>query len=162
MLNLTISHIIYLTKKERYTLYNGVSIETVGLSVPIWCKDGNTSEPGKEIFCKYVICNPRTECPIKILKDGYEITLPYRLGKKEKLSDEKWLDLSMNNPDALHQYYSQAVSEVSSKNLLDPEHGGGRCLVYREHNKITIGKEPSNVVHYVKIDDMDELLESIY
>jgi hypothetical protein len=68
----------------------------------------------------------------------------------------------MSNPDALYGYYSKCTGEVSCHNLLDPIDGGGKCLVYREQNKITHNKKPLNVVHYIQIEDIEELLNSIF
>ena len=57
MATLTISHYIYLTKEQRYALHERQPIEAIGISVPVWFNKGNTSEPAKEIFCKYQIAN---------------------------------------------------------------------------------------------------------
>jgi hypothetical protein len=163
MLNLTINHNIHLTHEQRYALFNGNTVFTIGVSLPVWLKDGLTSEPAREVFCRYILKNTKKESPINILEDGYEITIPYRKPKAAKLiSDGDWLKLSMKNPDALQHYYAQRVAEVSCKNLLDPIDGGGKCMIYREHNKIEYNKEELNVVHYVKIADIEELLESLY
>lgn len=162
MLNLTISHVIHLPREERYALHDGRTIVTEGVSVPVWLIDGTTSEPAREVFCRYILRNTKEERPIQILDDGYDITIPYREGQRHVLNDEDWLELSMKNPDALFNYYARRVTEVSSKNLLDPEDGGGKCLMFREQNKVEIKKREVNVVHYIKIDDMEELLSSIY
>jgi hypothetical protein len=164
MLSLTINHNIHITREQRYSLYEGETIETIGVSLPVWLSEEITSEPAKEIFCKYTLRNIKDdEKPIQILEEGYEITLPYRTGKNKKiLSDSEWLNLSMNRPDSLFKYYSKRVNDVSCANLLDPEDGGGKCLIYREHNKFQIDNRMLNIVHYVKIGEMEELLDTIY
>jgi hypothetical protein len=164
MLSLTINHNIHITREQRYLLYNGHTVETVGISIPVWLTDEFTSEPAKEIFCKYTLKNDKDgDKPIQINKDGYEITLPYRTGKTvRKLSDRDWLKLSMKKPEVLNKYYSQQLQERSCSDLLDLEDGGGKCLIYREQDKFIISKKTFNVMHYIKIDDMQELLNSIY
>ena len=161
MLNLTINHNVHLTRNQRYGLFDGESVETIGIAVPIWINEGKTSEPGREVFCRYILHNTKEETPVKFLENGFEITIPYRPAKDNRqLSDRDWLDLSMKNPDALKNYYAQRVMEVSARNLLDMPDGGSQCLIYREHDKIQ--KNDMNVVHYVKIEDMDVLLKSLY
>jgi hypothetical protein len=56
MLTLTVSHNIFLTKKQRYELSVVEStLEVIGISFPVWFYKGKTSEPAKEVFCKYIL-----------------------------------------------------------------------------------------------------------
>lgn len=165
MISLIIQHNIYLTKEERYKLHNGGVIETIGVSIPVWInkiKDLTvTKETEKEVFCRYVIKNPKDEIPIKFLNDGYEVLIPYRLGKTPEISNEEWQELSKNNPEKLEKILSKRVREISSKNLLDIEDGGGRHLFYREYDKVDVGDKTYRVTHYIKIKSMEELEESL-
>jgi hypothetical protein len=162
MLNLTINHNIHVNRQQRYALYDGESVEVIGISLPVWLKNGITSEPAKEIFCRYILKNATEEKPINVLPDGYEITLPYRPKKSTtKLPDRLWLKWTMTNPDALANYYDKRVREISCHNLLDTVDGGSKCLYYREQNQIMYEGQLLNVVHYIQIEDIDELLKSI-
>lgn len=78
-LALFLTHNIFLTKKEMELLLNKESIQTIGCCVPVWvdAKTGKTSEPAREIFCKYKIKNETKQKEIKIInKKQYEIYLP--------------------------------------------------------------------------------------
>ena len=76
MATLTVSHYLYLTKEQRYSLNEGKDIDVVGICVPVWFSKGNTSEPAQEIFCKYKIQNPRQGDNIKQTDDGFTIIMP--------------------------------------------------------------------------------------
>lgn len=157
ILNLNIQHNIHLTREQRYQLHDGVDVEVVGVSIPVWIINNVTSEPVTEVFCKYYLKNPKLEIPIKILKDGYEITIPYRQGKKLEISDEEWRDLSFKNPDKLHEMYASLPKEVSTKNLLDLIEGGSEFMNYKELNKIMINDKTINVMHFVTISTIEKL-----
>lgn len=155
MLSLTIHHNIHLTKQQRYALHEGQDIVVVGVSIPVWIADKMTSEPAKEVFCNYYLKNPKEEIPIRILDDGYEITIPYREGKDLNLSNEEWRELNMNDPEKLQEMYENLESEVSSKNLLDIEDGGSEFLNYRELNKVPSEDKFLNIMHHIVISKME-------
>lgn len=161
MVSLTIHHNIHLTKEQRYALHEGKDIEVVGVSVPIWFMNKLTTEPGREIFCKYVLKNPKTETPIQILTDGYEISLPNRTGTKLEISDEEWREINRIQPAKLDALYRQLVNEVSSKNLLDIEDGGHGHMYYREHNKVKRGDKLWTIMHFVCIGSQESLLQNL-
>lgn len=161
MLNLTIHHNVYLTKRQRYALHEGIELVVTGVCVPIWCFKNHTSEPGREVFCRYYLKNQRKDYPIQIQAEGFEISIPYREGKTPPLSDEQWREWNLKDPSKLEEYYKTCVSEVSSKNLLDPIDGGGRCLTYREHNQVKKDKTLMKILHYVNIEDEAVLTESL-
>lgn len=121
MLTLTISHNIFLTRDQRYLLTNKESIEVIGVSVPVWFYKGNTSEPAKDIFCKYILTNDSKSDPIMPLKEGYKINLPIKV---EDSSVEK--------------------------RLLDITDGGTECLFYREYNKVYKPTQ-YDLIHFVQI-----------
>lgn len=162
MLRLTIHHNIHLNREQRYALHKGEDISVVGVSIPIWFIKKGTSEPANEIFCNYYLKNPKKEIPIKILDDGYEITLPYREGKTLPITDEDWRKMNLKNPDVLDDMYLKTVREVSSKNLLDVEDGGSDgFLNYRELNKVIIKEKELNIMHHITINKIENLLESM-
>jgi hypothetical protein len=157
MLSLAIHHNVYLTNEQRYALHRGEEVTTVGVSVPVWYANGVTSEPAREVFCNYVLKNPRQEIPVRILDEGYEIALPYREGTKLAISNEEWKQLLRENPTKLESLYSELVEEVSSKNLLDIRDGGSEHLSYRELNKIQRGEQVLRVMHFISIDRIEKL-----
>lgn len=161
MLSLTIHHNIHLTRDERYSLHNGVEIIVVGVSVPVWFAGKTTSEPAKEVFCRYFLRNPKKEMPIQILEDGYEISMPYREGTVLAISDEDWHIMNRDDPAKLEAMYKMQISEISSNNLLDVKDGGCGGLCYREHNKIKSGDGFLNIMHYICIEPIEHLTNSL-
>jgi len=161
MLILSISHHIYLTKEQRYSLIEKQKIEAIGVSVPVWIKnDGDCTEPATEVFCKYKLRNEEKRSPIKLLKDGYSINMPQKEEEKEenKMSNKIWRSL-----DAKHrnEYYANKVEKPCANWLKDLADGGGRHLHFKEHNKVYQGKECLEIYHYVQIDTLDSLKESL-
>lgn len=158
MIKLTIQHNIHLTRDQRYAIHEGIELIITGISVPVWFKDDVTSEPAKEIFCKYYLKNSnKNNLPIQILKDGYEITIPYRTGNKLNISDEEWRRLNRDEPDKLNLMYDRLIGEVSSINLLDVKDGGSKNLSFRESNKTKKDNKLLNVMHFVNIKSIENL-----
>ena len=161
MLNLTIQHMIHLTRDQRYAVHEGIELVVPGVSIPIWFMEKATSEPAKEVFCHYYFKNPKEDIPVQIKEDGFEICLPFRPGKELGLTDEQWRELNLRNPEKLELMYKNTPSEVSSKNLLDLKDGGSGHLMYREHNKLKQNNKLLNVMHFIQIGDMQALLDSL-
>ncbi len=161
MLNLSINHNIFLTRDQRYALDSGIDLVVVGVAVPVWFTNKATSEPAKEVFCKYYLKNNKKDLPLKVVKDGFEIHLPFRAGQVPNLTDEQWRFLNKNDPARLDQYYKSCISEISSKCLLDIADGGSKHLFYREHNKIQKNEESFIMINYVCIEDISELHNSL-
>lgn len=160
MLNLTVQHHIHLNKEQRYAIHAGEELVVTGVSVPVWYLNKVTSEPAKEVFCRYYIKNDKEDTPVLVQKDGFEITLPYREGKGLNITDEEWRELSLNNPEKLELMYANCVQEVSSKNLLDLIDGGSKHMAYKEYNKIEQEKRTLKIMHFVQLDDIEKLLRS--
>lgn len=160
MLSLTVHHNLFLTRDERYRLHAGEDIETIGISIPVWVLKNVTSEPAKEVFCKYILKNPQKNIPININEDGFTIYMPYREGIEMNVSDEEWRFLNMHNPLKLDSLYAQTIQEVSTKSLLDIKDGGSCSLNYREHNKIRRGSDDEvvSVIHFICISAAEDLL----
>ena len=161
MLHLSINHNIHLSREQRYRLHNGGEVNVVGISIPVWHNKHKTSEPAKEVFCMYRLRNSKLEIPIQILDDGYLIYMPNRPGQEKPLSDEEWRYLNMHNREALSLHYKQCVPEMSAKNLLDSQDGGSECLIYREHNKIKKNERLINIVHFVNMNKIEHLTDSL-
>ena len=146
MTTLIVSHHIYLTRDERYSLHNGKSIEVVGVSIPVWFSRGNTSEPAQEVFCKYKLTNDIIDKILNPIQDGYSINLPQKIelldGEKETLDN---LEIELPN----------------SKNLLDLKDGGIEKIEFSQNDKIQQNGREFKVIHFVEIKPIEVLLETI-
>ncbi len=162
MISLHLLHQISLTKEERYSLHEGNTVETVAVCVPVWEIQEGTNEPAQELFCKYVLTNPRQEQAIRTLPDksGFLIPIPYRPGEEIFMSDEKYRYYSLEKPDKLWEFYDTHVSERTSKNLLDLPEGCG-FLCYGEYLRAEKLDMKINVMHRVVISNMERLVGSL-
>lgn len=133
---LTISHYIYLTKEERYNLFNQIPVDTIGISVPVWFYKGSTSEPAKEIFCRYCISNNENSKAITPTVDGYSLNIP-----------QKFINFNKDS---------------GALRLLDVKDGGCEELVFKQHGKILKNNKQYNVVHFIEIKPIELLLETLY
>jgi len=161
MITLAISHHIFLTKEQRQSLVKGEELEAVGVSVPVWFEKGSTSEPAVEVFCQYKLTNQRDHFPIKRESRGYTINMPqlpadYKPPKK--IPDEKW---NLLPEEVKQQYHEKTKKPPTAENLLDEAEGGSGYLRFREYNKIKEGDKVNNIVHYVEIMTVEELMESL-
>jgi hypothetical protein len=157
-LTLTIYHNIHLTREQRYSLHAGKAVDVVGVSVPVWFNKSVTSEPGKEIFCRYYLHNDGSQNQLKILNDGYQLTIPQQLSTQPPISDEIWRSLSHKELEA---YYENREVDVSTKNLLDLKDGGSEYMFYREITKVNSSGGLLTVVHFISIKSSDQLEDTI-
>lgn len=133
-LSLTISHIIFLDRNQRYDIYEGKECNLIGVSVPVWMKKDKTSEPASEVFVKYKITTNSNKTIIKHNKEGYEISLC----DLETLND--------NDPDI--------------KGLLDIKDGGSEWLAFKQNKKFKMKNNKNlNLVHFVQMKPLEELEE---
>lgn len=156
MLKLSIQHNIYLSKKQRYDLHNNIDVNTVGISIPIWYLGKKKSEYRKEILCNYYLRNPGKELPIRILKDGYLISLPSQVLKKNKLeiSKEEWIKLPQEKREI---YYTASSNNLPSFSLLDIQDYGSETLIYKETNTVKNDDNFMKVVHHMNLLDFKYL-----
>lgn len=145
MLTLTIHHNIFIDRTQRYALHRGDDVTTTGVSVPVWYDEPFTTEPAKEIFCRYTLQNRGGDAPIKINDDGYTIILPHRLQ----------LNADGSAIDARDEPQRDLVDD-----LLDFADGGASSIYYREHNKVVHNKQYLHIVHFVQIRDVESMLNS--
>lgn len=142
MATLTVSHYIYLTKEQRYDLHAKKEIETTGVSVPVWFHKGSTSEPAKEIFCKYKLTNGNDNKIITKMNEGYVINLPQKI-EKEDVTDET------------------PVFEATSEKLLDIEDNGAESMDFRQFNKVNYNGKEFNIVHFIEIKTIETLINTL-
>ena len=132
---LTISHYIYLTREERYALFEGKRLETIGVSVPVWFRKGDTSEPTQEVFCKYTITNKLSFRSIVQNDEGYTLNLPQTFYGKD--------------------------NSTTAKKLLDVKDGGCEELTYRQYSKIDVNNKDISVVHFIEIKTIEILHDTL-
>lgn len=135
MLTLTVSHNIFLTRQQRYELcQTDVVLSVVGVSVPVWFLGGRTSEPAREVFCKYLLSITDNSTAVRKHSEGYIINLPKALSN-----------------------VSRTVPEL----LMDPEDGGQSMIQYKEYSNGRSKNRTYRVIHTVEIYDMTVLDESL-
>lgn len=156
MLSLVIHHNIFLSKEQRYAIHNGEIVDCDGVSIPVWVSGASTSEPAKEIFCRYQIKNTNEQIPIKLVPNGFEINLPsvQGIGPPQSVTPEEWRAMSEHEKEELGAF--QAPS-ISSSNLLDLKDGGNSSLMFREHSKIKSEDGTVIIVHLVQIKSIDKV-----
>jgi hypothetical protein len=155
MKRLTISHSIYLTSEQVYSLYEGGEIRVIGVNIPIWIIENKTTEPAKEVFAKYTISNQNKGISIKYNEEGYEITLPkHHIPKGHLILKEVYNSLSEENQIKYQE------PRLCIENLLDIPDGSG-WLAFRQFNNIKVEDKLADLVHYVEIKKMNDLLESL-
>lgn len=138
-LTLTVSHNIFLDRKQRYDLFNGEPLDVVGVSVPVWYFQGKTSEPGNEVFCKYKLIPCEYNIFVKHNNEGYEIYLPKKYFNPEENTD---------NP-------------LTLKNILDFKDGGTEWIAFKQYGKAKRNKKSVNIVNFVEIKTIEDLHKTL-
>lgn len=159
---LTISHHIFLTKEERYAIFNGEMIDVVGHSLPVWLAK-NQSKPIEEVFCKYSIENNKNKKSGTILltTQGYRINLP-QIPKTWKaaipLTDNEWLTMSEKE---LSIWYKKHSAPKNAKYLLDIVDGGGAYLRFKFTDVVEPNDKKIKIVHYCELNRIETLRDSL-
>ena len=138
-LTLATSHNIFLSRQQRYDLFNGKEMEVIGVSVPIWHYQGKTSEPGNEVFCKYKLIPCEYKIFVKHNSSGYDIHLPRKSYNPEE---------NKTNP-------------LTLKNILDYKDGGIEWIAFRQFGQAHRNKKPVVIVNFVEIKNIEELEKTI-
>lgn len=152
---LTISHNLFLTREQRYRYYKGQELEIVGVSVPVWLSEKETSEPAQEMFTLYKLCHTNETALIKHNRHRYEIYIPkLPFYQPPYITNEIWETLSTEEKQ---NYYDKMDKEVVIKNILDYKDGGCEWLAFRQYSKTKRYKKTLNLVHYVEIKKIEDL-----
>lgn len=134
-------HHIHLTRAQRYELHKGNSVDAVGVQVPVWYSHGATTEPAREVFCKYYIHNDKKiDDKIMEYEWGYEFNLP-----------------QINKP---HEVNKQELLPFST-DILDIKDGGKTRIGFNQKRKIYYHKFDLNILHYIRIEPIESLTESL-
>lgn len=150
---LSISHNIFLTPEQRMSWFNGQNIHVIGVSCPIWHDEKTTSEPANEVFSIYTLLNSEENIFIRDVDNGYEITVP-----KEPAEAPPYNVFDKMTTDEKMHWQSQQTTTI--KNILDIKDGGIEWLAFRQFNK-TRHSDGLNIVHYVEIKDISELIDTL-
>jgi len=134
-----INHNIFLTKEERYDLYAGKKIFTIGSIIEtsvIQHKNDRVFE--KEIFVNYEIDTDIVEDKVEICNDFYKIHISANYSNSELNKDHDFV----------------------LEDMLDQDDGGKNGIFFK-HRKIYTHKHKNYVVlHTVDIKDIELLKES--
>lgn len=142
---LCVSHNVFLTKEQRYDLYEGKQIDVVGVSVPVWFYDkSETSEPAVEVFCKYIISSDNKKSKgIDVTDDGYRIYL---------FNDTGVL------PTKIKKFFKKKKDHIPcSKLLLDVKDGGAEWINFKVYEV----SDYINIIHSVEIQKIENLTDSL-
>jgi hypothetical protein len=158
---LLVSHNIFLTRDQRYTLIKGNPITVIGVSLPVWftVKGGKTSEPANEVFCNYRIANK--EGPLATAyENGYDINLPQLPDDYEvpsKPTNEEWRKMSFEDRE---KWYADNKLLMTIDNLRDIDDNGGEYLRIEEQKTLVLPNGTTPIVHVVEIKKFDVLEET--
>ncbi len=162
MLTLSISHSIFLTLSQRYSLIDSQPVEIVAHNIPVWYFHGSTSEPAVEVFCKYKLLNDREkDYYVNFSGNSYEINLPNlpkEFKKARRLTNDEWRKLSKKQLD---DWYSAAKTPPSVLDLQSEAVGGSGYLHFKCFDKMKKNGRLISIVHNVEIDTMHNLVESL-
>lgn len=158
---LSISHHIYLSRKQRYAIHERKQITLMGISVPVWFNMGSTSEPATEVFCTYQLnnnCNEDAVINTLPKTDGYYINLPQMPDDfefSESISDDEWRKMS---EDQLSSYYKEIQVPLNSEILLDYSDKGGMHMSWKLQNSMFQDGHEVAIKNFISIKDTDEFL----
>lgn len=154
---LAISHNIFLSREQRYALHAGQEIQVVGVSVPVWYFNGITSEPAVEVFVRYTLRNKPESIYLTHNNEGYEISLPPCQQKLlDALPKNVWIPLSQEKQSILLMDDAPCLDS-----LLDIKEGGDEYMQFRQFTKVSKGNKVLNVVHFVEIKKLEDLLDTL-
>lgn len=161
MTTLTVSHNIFLTREQRYELFHGKDLEIIGVSVPVWINNGETTEPAIEIFANYKLMNRDEKIFIRQHNGCYEVTIPVMDTIVQPMPDDMWNSLTQEQRD---QWWANNDPNPSLINLLDIKDGGAGWLAFRQYSKLskntgTVGT--LHVIHFVEMKDISDLEQSL-
>lgn len=157
---LSLSHFIYLTREERYSLHDGIPVNVIGITLPVWFHRGDTSEPASEVFTEYLIENdPDKDSIIYTTFKGFQFNLPQipKDFERVEVSNDEWRRMSDLDKKDLADMNEEPLN---SKLLLDLKDGGSEYLHWEQHTKKNKGKRVLAIKNYLEIKDVSKLEES--
>lgn len=141
---LFLTHQIFVTRKQRYSIYQGEKVETVGSLIETTSINNNKDFFPKETFVKYYIDIEVSEKNVEPVLDGYKMHLPVTFVHSE-INLEK-IDIEKT---------------VFIEDILDNEDGGREELFFKWKNFYTEKNKKFIISHTVFIKDMKTFDNSI-
>lgn len=157
-LTISVSHLIFLSREERYKLIDGETVKTLGVSLPVWFYKGTTSEPAEEVFCRYHLTSSPKSPPIRYLKTGYAVNLPRHQETELELTNEQWLKMTREQREV---WYRSRNFYPKCQDLKDVKDGGAEYLSLKFATVRIIADRKVGVVHYVVIRGIENLQNSL-
>lgn len=155
MLKLSIIHNIFLKQEEVNMLNSKQNISTIGVCLPVWSFNKNSSEPAEEIFCEYEIQNNESK-PIQILKNKYKIYLPDYCHKMNiELTKKQFNDLS--DIDKSFCIIDKNITLSKQPILLEKEED---AIIFKQYEKLKQADKIKLIEHFVQIRRMKTLYDS--
>lgn len=140
---LFLTHQIFVTKEQRYQLYQGEKIETIGSFIETTNINNKKDFFPKEIFAKYQIDTIVSEEHIVSMADGYKIHMPVKF---------LYSDADLENIDL--------ESSVFIEDILDSDDGGREEVFFKYRKVYTDKNKKFLVIHSVSIRDIEILKSS--
>lgn len=136
---LYVGHNIFLSREQRYRLYNGKSLKVVGFNV---CKSyPSKEEVPLEYFCIYNLIPKKIKnYIIKKNQKGYTI----------------YID-NLNIPSIFEFFYKNKNTPCSAKNLIDIKDGGKEWVFLKKEEN----EKNFKTLHTIEIQKIESLLDSL-
>ena len=118
---IVIAHRIFLTQAEHKALQSfDAAVETTGVSVPVWIKNNETNEPGRELFCTYkIITAEKPEKKILPTPAGWWI---YLLRAQARALDEaEFLAMSYHDLLTINDITYPVIHQIVLSGIADLE-----------------------------------------
>lgn len=160
------THLIFLTREQRYKFINDKELEVTGVTIPVWVGE-KTTEPAAEIFCTFKLKQEDGKPSFVEAKNNqYEITVPslewepppevdyVELGAMSE--KERQID---NQKRGIWWKYNQKPASI--EDLRDITDGGSECLYFEVKRYGQIGQTQLALIHNVEIKTIESLESSI-
>jgi hypothetical protein len=155
MLHLMISHLIFLTRDERYALVNRGDVSVIGVNIPVWVTDKDCAEPAQEVFCRYLLSNHGENVRVTMTADGYLVNLPPQSGiPVPELTNDQWRVMTREQQD---RWYAKYQAIPTAENLRDFLDNGSEYLKFRY---ISLTAE-QKTIHNFEIKTLESLINSL-
>lgn len=123
---LALSHSIFLTEEQRYDLFHGSKIKTIGILTQIDFVKNYKNHINQEVFCKYIIdCDAETPS-IQAFAEHYEIHIPMEYDAEtffaSKNFDVVYIHDILNRKDGGKEFIFFEKSFKNKKNNFDSYH----------------------------------------
>ena len=138
---IVVSHLVFLTKDQRYALVYGDVVESLGVLTQYKIMGGKYDVKHDEVICKYVIGIELDDDFVEVFPSHYKINLPYET-KSIK---------NMNTELGFKDYHEES-QDLDITALLDRKDGGKGELFFEAI--YTSKKEKKQGFHKIQIADI--------